>query len=306
MILVSDDAFSLAVSDGPEAFFLHDKFGFAAAQQATFMMTCSASSLIWGSLAPYVIGLCPANVVCMLFSLFSAAAMVLMSMTRYWWTPYFYAILFGSSVTIVEVASKTTLVGQLVPEKQQGAVYGMERGLLNLGFSLGPLVGGSIYQFSLGLPYTVSACCLCISSLVYLMLPSHRSRGEPLLPEDDDEGGSREALEHWSNQAPLPAKRIGAVIVAERARRVYFVCPELYEAYRNNNRNMVRRHSGGDVLGQLGGSSHGFAALRSNTIGEPLSQVLCDRQERQVSMGDEVVRYSDPDLNKQESPRIRE
>ena len=27
--------------------------------------------------------------------------------------------------------------------------------------------------------------------------------------------------------------RIGAVIVAERARRVYFVCPELYEAYRN-------------------------------------------------------------------------
>eukprot|EP00434_Breviolum_minutum_P042080 symbB.v1.2.037438.t1/scaffold5434.1/size28417/1 len=69
------DAFSLAVSDGPEAYFLHDKFGFAAAQQATFMMTCSASSLIWGSVAPYVISLCPANVVCMLFSLFSAAAM---------------------------------------------------------------------------------------------------------------------------------------------------------------------------------------------------------------------------------------
>lgn len=298
------DAFSLAVSDGPEAFFLHDKFGFAAAQQATFMMTCSASSLIWGSLAPYVIGLCPANVVCMLFSLFSAAAMVLMSMTRYCWTPYFYAILFGSSVTIVEVASKTTLVGQLVPEKKQGAVYGMERGLLNLGFSLGPLVGGSIYQFSLGLPYMVSACCLCVSSLVYLMLPS-RSRGQPLLPEDDDEGGSREALEHWSNQAPLPAKRIGAVIVAERARRVYFVCPELYEAYRNNNRNLVRRHSGGE----LPGSSSAFAALRSNTIGEPLSQVL-DRHERQVSLGDEVVRYSDPDLNKlsdsQDGPRIRE
>ena len=37
--------------------------------------------------------------------------------------------------------------------------------------------------------------------------------------------------------------------------------------------------------------------------GEPLSQVLCDRQERQVFLGDEVVRYSDPDLNKQDSPR---
>ena len=34
----------------------------------------------------------------------------------------------------------------------KGAVYGMERGLLNLGFSLGPLVGGSIYQDSLGCP----------------------------------------------------------------------------------------------------------------------------------------------------------
>ena len=78
-------------------------------------------------------------------------------------------------------------------------MYGMERGLLNLGFSLGPLVGGSIYETSLGhlyalarelasdsrtmkffvvetspargLPYTVSACCLCASALVYLSLP---------------------------------------------------------------------------------------------------------------------------------------
>ena len=32
---------------------------------------------------------------------------------------YLYAILFGCSVTIVEVASKTSLVGQLVPEKYQ-------------------------------------------------------------------------------------------------------------------------------------------------------------------------------------------
>eukprot|EP00438_Fugacium_kawagutii_P011938 Skav200838 [mRNA] locus=scaffold4928:13260:18939:- [translate_table: standard] len=161
---------------------------------------------------------------------------------------YFYAILFGSSVTIVEVASKTSLVGQLIPEKQQGAVYGMERGLLNLGFSLGPLVGGSVYQFSLGLPYTVSACCLCFSSFVYLMLPSHQSsggscwedghggshcRGGEASQADDDETESREALEHWSNQAVGIPHRIGAVIVAERARRVYFVCPELYEAYRH-------------------------------------------------------------------------
>ena len=35
--------------------------------------------------------------------------------------------------------------------------------------------------------------------------------------------------------------------------------------------------------------------------GEPLSQVLCDRQERQVSVGDEVIRYSDSDLNLKEA-----
>ena len=35
-------------------------------------------------------------------------------------------------------------------------------------------------------------------------------------------------------------------------------------------------------------------AQRSNTIGEPLSHVLGTRQ---LSQDDEVVRYSDPDLN---------
>ena len=34
--------------------------------------------------------------------------------------------------------------------------------------------------------------------------------GQPLLPEEDDEGGSREALEHWSNQVPISVLRLGA------------------------------------------------------------------------------------------------
>lgn len=46
-----------------------------------------------------------------------------MSMTRYWWTPYLYAMTFGCSVTVVEVASKTSLVAQLVPEKHQAARF---------------------------------------------------------------------------------------------------------------------------------------------------------------------------------------
>ena len=135
-----------AVSDGPEAFFLHDQYGFAPEQQAQFMMTCSASSLLWGSLAPYVGTILPAKLICVVFSISTAGVMVasaayierqvpkgqevrsvnaetklkvLMTLCRAWWTPYLYAVLFGCTATLVEVASKATLVSSLVPEKQQ-------------------------------------------------------------------------------------------------------------------------------------------------------------------------------------------
>ncbi|CAE7196603.1 tetA [Symbiodinium necroappetens] len=254
------DGFSLAVSDGPEAFFLHDQYGFAPEQQAQFMMTCSASSLLWGSLAPYMGKLLPAKLTCVVFTISTAGVMVLMTLSRVWWTPYLYAVLFGCFATLVEVASKASLVNTLVPEKQQAAVYGMQRGLLNLGFSLGPLVGGGTYETSRGLPYTISACCLCISALIYLSLPSSLTPGgDSLLGDDIEDTESKEALEHLSNQAPLPAKRFGATLATEKARRVYFVCPDLYEAYREQA-EQKRRHSFTESALQ--------AAGRSNTIGE--------------------------------------
>jgi len=254
------DGFSLAVSDGPEAFFLHDQYGFAPEQQAQFMMTCSASSLLWGSLATYMGKLLPAKLTCVVFTISTAGVMVLMTLSRAWWTPYLYAVLFGCFATLVEVTSKASLVNTLVPEKQQAAVYGMQRGLLNLGFSLGPLVGGGTYETSRGLPYTISACCLCISALIYLSLPSSLTPGgDSLLGDDIEDTESKEALEHLSNQAPLPAKRFGATHATEKARRVYFVCPDLYEAYREQA-EQKRRHSFTESALQ--------AAGRSNTIGE--------------------------------------
>ena len=42
-----------------------------------------------------------------------------MTLSRVWWTPYLYAVLFGCFATLVEVASKASLVNSLVPEKQQ-------------------------------------------------------------------------------------------------------------------------------------------------------------------------------------------
>ena len=45
---------------------------------------------------------------------------------------YLYAILFGCSVTIVEVASKTSLVGQLVPEKHQAGRWPKVAGCIGI------------------------------------------------------------------------------------------------------------------------------------------------------------------------------
>ena len=42
-----------------------------------------------------------------------------MTLSRAWWTPYLYAVLFGCFATLVEVTSKASLVNTLVPEKQQ-------------------------------------------------------------------------------------------------------------------------------------------------------------------------------------------
>ena len=37
--------------------------------------------------------------------------------------------------------------------------------------------------------------------------------GQPLLPEDDDETGSREALEHWSNQVPISCRMVPVLLL---------------------------------------------------------------------------------------------
>eukprot|EP00440_Ansanella_granifera_P044343 gb/GFBE01048060.1/.p1 GENE.gb/GFBE01048060.1/~~gb/GFBE01048060.1/.p1 ORF type:complete len:552 (+),score=82.91 gb/GFBE01048060.1/:1-1656(+) len=229
------DCFSLAVSDGPEAYFLRDQFSFGPAEQAKFMMTCSASSLIWGSVVTFVGEALPAKAACVIFSFGSACVMVILMVVRAWWAPYAYAVLFGFTVTVVEVASKTTLLGRLVPESQQGAMFGIESALINLGFSLGPLIGGSVYEDThRALPYTISSLCFCCSALVYSSLPSSASPGGVSLLDaaDSTVAENPQALEHLSNKVPLPGKRFGARLATEKARRVFFVCPDLYDKYR--------------------------------------------------------------------------
>merc|ERR1711879_732068 len=125
----------------------------------------------------------PGRLVCVFFSLGSACALLLPILCREWWVPYAYAALFGITVTVVEVTGKTKLLGALVPEELQGTVFGIQTALLNIGYSLGPIVGGSIYDYTHHLPYALSSIFLCLSAVVYSSLPSSTtlSASEPLL-----------------------------------------------------------------------------------------------------------------------------
>lgn len=224
------DSFALAVSDGPEAYFLRDKFGFVPGDQALFLTIAAAASMTSSEIVRYMPEAWPARLVCVVFSLGSAAAMLLPVICREWWIPYAYSALFGFTVTVVEVSSKTKLLSALVPEELQGTVFGIQNALLNVGYSVGPLVGGSMYDYTRHLPYALSSIFLCLSAAVYSSLPSSTTllASEPLLNEES------EALQHMGNKAPLPGKRIGASTATRRA-RVFFVCPDLYSEFEERN-----------------------------------------------------------------------
>mmetsp|Transcript_28540 Transcript_28540/g.51659 ORF Transcript_28540/g.51659 Transcript_28540/m.51659 type:complete len:546 (-) Transcript_28540:91-1728(-) len=232
------DCFAMAVSDGPEAYYLNHQFDFEPQQQAWFMMTFSASSLISGHLALELSKVLSARMICIVFSFASAAAVSTFSFTRDYWAPYAYAIIFGCTATVVDVIGKTSLMSNLIPEGRQGTVYGIEKALINLGFSIGPLIGGCIYVEKGLLPYRFSAVIFCLSAAFYASLPSKGRSSSFLLSGSGawDEEDS-EVLEYMAHKATIPGKRVGASIATEKARRVFFVCPELYQQKMEENQH---------------------------------------------------------------------
>lgn len=238
------DSFSLAVSDGPEAYYLHYAFAFTEPDLGAFLMVCSAVVLVVSWVAPKVVGALPAKSVCVVGSALCALMMPVMPVCRYLtpgefhglkalWSPYVYAVSISCFSSVVEIVSKTTLLSKMVPGRQRGAIYGISSALLKAGFTLGAPLGGFIYdQTNIGFPYFLSSAAFLCSALAYSLLPSSPPplMGEALLQRQCTQNVAR-TCEHWANDVPLPNKRFATRLQANQARRVFFVDDDLYEAF---------------------------------------------------------------------------
>lgn len=240
------DCFAMAVSDGPEAYFLKDTFNFGPRSLSGFFMVCAASTLVWANAVPYVTKRLGAKNACVYFSLASGTVMLTLLVFRFWWAPYLYAFLIGCTVTIVEVISHTTLLCGIVAESQQGAVYGMQSALINLGFVLGPPLGGAIYQWTgKGVPYCVSFVTFCLSALIYSSLPCEESQSESLLGDGLRSSTTPRALQHMAHEQGLANKRGTARLCTERKQkyRTFFVDHALYDEFVDSQAGVKRSHS---------------------------------------------------------------
>jgi len=243
MLLVAAfmDCFALGVSDGPEAYFLKENFGFTEPHLAAFFMVCSASSLIWVNAVPRIMRQASPKVVCSAFSIGSVAAMSTLFFFVDPWEPYVYAFLSSFTVTVVETVSTTSLVNNMVGRDQQGTIYGIESALLNAGFCLGPPLGGYLYRYDHYAPYAVSVGCFTVSALTYACLPRGIPRLSLLLVDADQDGvpdppRSSRAMQNLMDKAPLPNKNFAPRLVADRVRQAWFVDPEMLRPFKEAQR----------------------------------------------------------------------
>jgi len=271
------DCFALAISDGPEAFYLHERFGFGEFELGKFFMVCSATTLVIANLVPPLLKNVSEKWVCVGLSLCSASIMPMMFWAHRNWVPYVYAICISCCTCVVEIIGDTTLLSKMVPEKQRGAMYGIHSGLVSAGFSLGAPLGGALFDWSdRGLPYTVSAVFFLGSALAYAALPSKGPRRHKLLAaeemtDDEDERSTRissaqRALEHGSNAAPLPNKRFAARLYGDTARRVFFVDDEIYGLFQDNSDHRIKR-------------SHSIGVSSVNEAFRASRELRCDSDE---------------------------
>lgn len=237
------DCFALAVSDGPEAMFLKDHFGFGAVGLGKFFMMCAASGLFWANLAPSMLDRLGFKTSCILGSLGSASVMATLLVFTQWWEPYLYAFVSSCTCTLVEIAC-TTMLGNVVPAQQRGTVFGLNSALLNAGFFLGPGIGGFVYDRNNYVPYLLSVIAFLLSAVAYSMLPRVKSE-EPLLSTESPPLAVRRqgtsSLEHMSNMQPLPNKLCAPQIVALDARWQLEISAEMYSPFMVNSKEHSTR-----------------------------------------------------------------
>jgi len=227
------DCFALAVSDGPEAYFLRNNFNFGEPHLAAFFMVCSATGLIVANTVSCVLRWLRPKVACMVFSLGSAASVSTLFVFKDAFEPYLYAFLSSCTVTIVESVSASALISTLVTEDQQGTMYGVESALLNAGFFLGPPLGGFLFDYDNYAPYAVSIACFVLSACAYAMLPSIDA-SEALLSR---KRGVTKTINHLVDKGPLPNKSFAVqFMAADRARQTWFVDQEMHRPFQEVQR----------------------------------------------------------------------
>lgn len=238
------DSFAMAISDGPEAYFLNQKFHFQELDLGKLFMLCSAATLISANLVPSVLKAASPKYACVSCSVCCAAAVPMMLISKLPWVPYVYGLVLSTLTSIIEIISKTTLLSRMVPETDRGMLYGLISALCNAGFGVGAPLGGLLYdQTNRGIPYAVSAMFFAASALAYSALP-RMPPGDALLVTEEaipavqtpasSRMSAKRAMEHCSNKVPLPNKRFAARLAGDRARRVFFVDDDLYSYYTNS------------------------------------------------------------------------
>uniref|UniRef100_A0A7S4UCT5 Major facilitator superfamily (MFS) profile domain-containing protein n=1 Tax=Alexandrium monilatum TaxID=311494 RepID=A0A7S4UCT5_9DINO len=227
------DCFALAVSDGPEAYFLRNNFNFGEPQLAGFFMVCSATSLIVANMVSWVLSWLRPKLACMLFSLGSAASVSTLFIFRDAFEPYLYASLSSCTVTIVESVSTSALISSLVTLDQQGTMYGIESALLNAGFFLGPPLGGILFGYHNYAPYAVSLACFVLSAFAYALLPKISAQDALLRTKS----GTTKTINHLVDKGPLPNRAFAMhVVAADRARQTWFVDQEMHAPFQEVQR----------------------------------------------------------------------
>lgn len=83
---------------------------------------------------------------------------------------WFIAVMIGCSYAMIQPAWNALLAGSIPPE-QRGVLMGLFMSVEGLGFAMGPLLGGLLGTYRMGLPFYISGFLLLVMAVVYVFLP---------------------------------------------------------------------------------------------------------------------------------------
>mmetsp|Transcript_35622 Transcript_35622/g.80469 ORF Transcript_35622/g.80469 Transcript_35622/m.80469 type:complete len:459 (-) Transcript_35622:52-1428(-) len=231
LILAAINAFGWMVSDGPEAIFMKEHFGFGERQLATFFMAICGAAFLFTFKVPRIVERIGSKDTCAAGSLGAAVTLLSLLCVTDWWEPYFYGIVgCGFFGTVVNIATMNVLTTKC-PEDQRGFVMGLSGSLSSFGSFAGPVIGGALYDWNNYVPYALTSLSFTIAALCYMTLPPD-VKATPLLPKQrwsravqkisaarrlGGPGGFRHGYLVLAPEAGSPCKILAPQLVASRS-----------------------------------------------------------------------------------------